>query len=183
MPYIKQRIVDILSALFEENQRLHRVNGKICKENSILRELLLSEKYENILAFPKIEDKDYAILICNKVDKVSSFSVDFYICDMSRNISNPATIAHIIVHKSTIEVVSISALKSYRRLGLASLCLRHIETFAHKYDIKEIYGIIDDFTDIGKDNLVLFYQKNGYVICPIRKNVDGFKKEICYDIS
>lgn len=178
MPYIGQKTMDVFKMLLEENGYLHKENSKICKENFFLRELLLLGKYEEILDFPVIDDSDYIVLMCNKIDKVSSFSVDFHIYDMGRSISNPITVAHILVHRLTTEIISIDTLMPSRRLGLGSICIKHIENFALKCGVKKIYGTVDEYTDIGKENLIHFYQKNGYTIYRVMNNVDGFKKEL-----
>ncbi|MCH5324289.1 MAG: hypothetical protein J1E39_03645 [Eubacterium sp.] len=75
-----------------------------------------------------------------------------------------------------LKIINLDASPFHK--GFGSLCLKYIEQFAYSLNIHRIYGMLMNSTPIGLNNLIHFYEKNGYTVSEKDRGYLYFEKNI-----
>lgn len=175
----KAKLLEKLSDMFDAYRIIAEQYRMCCLETNYLKNLTLSDSFVRMLGFVTIDNNNYAIYLKDKKafpDK--TISMVFVIGNTRGILNNSVTVAEVDLKDSLLEIVNIDTLETHRRKGFASMCIKSIEKYALEHDIHKITGMLFQGSDIGKDNLLAFYRRNGFSFHTQRDGSLWFEKEI-----
>lgn len=174
----KKEYLEAYRQVYDKSMEIGDKYREICMENLALKHLILSDRFDKALSFVEIDETEYIVFLQNKKDIGNCFSAEFVICNTSYGYSDPVVIAEVEIQTLSIEIIFLYTNKHYRRKGLASYCIKQIAIYAAKHKKQKIYGMVHEKTEIGRENLVEFYDRNGFELYTKSDGSLWFKKYI-----